>query len=54
MLCPILFSDAGQFNPEALACLQAEAFVASGVERIDIGGESNRPYAAVVSEQDEL
>ena len=51
---PDSFSDGGQFNSEASACLQAEAFVASGADIIDIGGESTRPYAEVVSEQDEL
>jgi len=51
---PDSFSDGGQFDSEASACLQAEAFVASGVDVIDIGGESTRPFAEPVSESDEL
>ena len=51
---PDSFSDGGQFDSEASACLQAEAFVASGVDIIDIGGESTRPFAEPVSESDEI
>ena len=51
---PDSFSDGGQFDSEASACLQAEAFVASGADIIDIGGESTRPFAAPVSEEEEL
>jgi dihydropteroate synthase len=51
---PDSFSDGGQFDSEASACLQAEAFVASGADIIDIGGESTRPFAEPVSESDEI
>ena len=51
---PDSFSDGGQFDSEASACMQAEAFVASGADIIDIGGESTRPFAEAVSESDEL
>jgi len=51
---PDSFSDGGQFDSKASACLQAEAFVASGADIIDIGGESTRPFAEAVSEHDEL
>lgn len=51
---PDSFSDGGQFDSEASACMQAEAFVASGADIIDIGGESTRPFANPVSETDEL
>ena len=51
---PDSFSDGGQFDSEASACLQAEAFVASGADILDIGGESTRPFAEAVSEREEL
>jgi len=51
---PDSFSDGGQFDSEASACLQAEAFVASGADIIDIGGESTRPFAEPVPEEEEL
>ncbi len=51
---PDSFSDGGQFDSEASACMQAEAFVASGADIIDIGGESTRPFAEAVAESDEL
>lgn len=51
---PDSFTDGGQFDSEASACLQAEAFVVSGADIIDIGGESTRPFAEPVSERDEL
>jgi len=51
---PDSFSDGGEFDSEASACLQAEAFVASGADIIDIGGESTRPFAKPVSEEEEL
>ena len=51
---PDSFSDGGQFDSEASACMQAEAFVASGADIIDIGGESTRPFAEPVAEADEL
>ncbi|MEE4203062.1 MAG: dihydropteroate synthase [Halieaceae bacterium] len=47
-----LFSD-GQLQLDAL-CRRAEAMLASGADLLDIGGESTRPGAAVVSEAEEL
>jgi dihydropteroate synthase len=51
---PDSFSDGGQFVKEASACTQAEALIASGADIIDIGGESTRPFAEPVSEDEEL
>ena len=51
---PDSFSDGGQFDSVASACSQAEAFVVSGADIIDIGGESTRPFAEPVTEQEEL
>ena len=51
---PDSFSDGGQFDSEASACMQAEAFAASGADIIDIGGESTRPFADPVSAAEEL
>lgn len=51
---PDSFSDGGQFDSEASACLQAEALVGSGADILDIGGESTRPFAEPVSLQEEL
>ena len=51
---PDSFSDGGRFvNPE-LALHQAVSMAADGAAIIDIGGESTRPGAADVSEQEEL
>jgi len=56
---PDSFSDGGilfannRVN-EDLLCRQAEGMVAAGAAVLDIGGESTRPGAAVVSEQEEL
>jgi dihydropteroate synthase len=51
---PDSFSDGGQFlNPE-LAVRQAERMAGDGAVIIDVGGESTRPGAADVSEQEEL
>ena len=51
---PDSFSDGGQFDSEASACVQAEALVVSGADIIDIGGESTRPFAEPVSAEEEL
>ena len=51
---PDSFSDGGRFvNPE-LALRQAVSMAADGAAIIDIGGESTRPGAADVGEQEEL
>jgi len=51
---PDSFSDGGRYFglPEALA--QAERLAAEGAAIIDVGGESTRPGAAAVSEDEEL
>jgi len=51
---PDSFSDGGQFDSVASACSQVEAFVVSGADIIDVGGESTRPFAESVTEQEEL
>ncbi len=51
---PDSFSDGGQFVDVQHAIDRAHAMVAEGARIIDIGGESTRPGAAVVSVQEEL
>jgi dihydropteroate synthase len=51
---PDSFSDGGQFNSRDSAIAQAVKMVAEGASIIDVGGESTRPGAAPVSEQEEL
>ncbi|MEN8199530.1 MAG: dihydropteroate synthase [Thermodesulfobacteriota bacterium] len=51
---PDSFSDGGHFDSEASACSQAEALLVSGADILDVGGESTRPYADPVSEEEEL
>jgi len=51
---PDSFSDGGRFTTPAAALLHAEQMVAAGVGIIDIGGESTRPGAEAVSEQEEI
>ncbi|XQW86527.1 dihydropteroate synthase [Thalassotalea piscium] len=51
---PDSFSDGGKFNHIDAALAQVESMIAAGAAIIDIGGESTRPGAAEVSEQDEL
>ena len=51
---PDSFSDGGRFVAPAAALAQARQLVAAGAAIIDIGGESTRPGAAAVSEQEEL
>jgi len=51
---PDSFSDGGQFDSAASACSQAEALLVSGADIIDVGGESTRPFAEPVTEQEEL
>ncbi|MEA3468919.1 MAG: dihydropteroate synthase [Thermodesulfobacteriota bacterium] len=51
---PDSFSDGGQFDSAASACSQAEAFVVSGADIIDVGGESTRPFAEPVTLKEEL
>jgi dihydropteroate synthase len=50
---PDSFSDGGEFNTIENAISQAVEMVNSGVDIIDIGGESTRPGSAAVSAADE-
>lgn len=51
---PDSFSDGGQHNSLDQALRQAEKMLEEGADFIDIGGESTRPGAEVVGEQEEL
>ena len=51
---PDSFSDGGRFTERDAALRQAEQMLADGAAIIDVGGESTRPGAAAVSEQEEL
>ncbi|HAU4905686.1 TPA: dihydropteroate synthase [Aeromonas hydrophila] len=51
---PDSFSDGGHFNQLGRAMTHARQMVAEGATLIDIGGESTRPGAPDVSEQEEL
>lgn len=51
---PDSFSDGGQFNRVHSALLRIEEMIGQGATIIDIGGESTRPYAPVVSKEEEL
>jgi dihydropteroate synthase len=51
---PDSFSDGGRFmNPE-LALERAEQMIAEGADLLDIGGESTRPKAVPVTEDEEI
>lgn len=50
---PDSFSDGGQYSALDAAVQQAKRMLAAGASIIDIGGESTRPGAASVSEQEE-
>lgn len=51
---PDSFSDGGLFQGTDAALRHAQQMVAAGADIIDIGGESTRPGAAVVSTAEEL
>ncbi len=51
---PDSFSDGGRFASLDAAITQAEQMIESGVDIIDIGGESTRPGAPPVSAEEEL
>jgi dihydropteroate synthase len=53
-ITPDSFSDGGRFIDPESAIKRAEQMVAEGAAIIDIGGESTRPGASEVSEQQEL
>jgi dihydropteroate synthase len=51
---PDSFSDGKQFLSPDRALAHAEQMIADGADLIDIGGESTRPGAAIISAEDEL
>ena len=51
---PDSFSDGGSFTTEEAIVRQVEQMIAAGVDIIDVGGESTRPFAEPVPEQEEL
>jgi len=51
---PDSFFDGGRFAAPTTALMHAEQMAAAGASVIDIGGESTRPGARAVSEQEEI
>ncbi|WP_161945600.1 dihydropteroate synthase, partial [Streptococcus suis] len=51
---PDSFSDGGHYNEVESALVQVEKLLAEGATVIDVGGESTRPGATFVSEEDEI
>ena len=51
---PDSFSDGGQFSRFDTAIVHAQRLVEEGADILDIGGESTRPGALLVSEDEEL
>jgi dihydropteroate synthase len=51
---PDSFSDGGQHDNVAVACEAALQMVADGASIIDVGGESTRPGAELVPEEEEI
>lgn len=51
---PDSFSDGGKFNEMEAAVSQAKKLVEAGADIIDIGGESTRPGAEYVTEEEEI
>lgn len=51
---PDSFSDGGKFNEIELAVKKARKMVEEGADIIDIGGESTKPNAKFVSEEEEI
>lgn len=51
---PDSFSDGGSFATEQALLSQVRRMFDEGVEIIDVGGESTRPFASPVAEQEEL
>ena len=50
---PDSFSDGGRFQGRDAALAQADRLMAEGADLLDIGGESTRPNAPVVSVSEE-
>lgn len=51
---PDSFSDGGRYCTLDGIVAQADALVAAGADLLDVGGESTRPFALPVSEEEEL
>lgn len=51
---PDSFSDGGDFNTLSAALAQAQQLITSGVDILDIGGQSTRPGAPEISLEEEL
>lgn len=51
---PDSFSDGGRYLDPVLAIDQVQRMIAEGADIIDIGGESTRPGASSVSEEEEI
>lgn len=51
---PDSFSDGGEFNTKSAAIAQAKSLIAGGADIIDIGGQSTRPGAEIISLDEEL
>ncbi len=51
---PDSFSDGGQYYHQEAALRQAEKLIEAGADILDIGGESTRPFAQPVPEDEEL
>jgi dihydropteroate synthase len=51
---PDSFSDGGRFTAPSVAIMHAEQMVMDGAAIIDVGGESTRPGAQDVDEQEEI
>jgi dihydropteroate synthase len=51
---PDSFSDGGQFNLLSNALSRAEEMIEEGADILDVGGESTRPGASVVTAEEEL
>lgn len=51
---PDSFSDGGKFNQESAALAHARQLTEEGADILDIGGESTRPGASLVSREEEL
>jgi dihydropteroate synthase len=53
-LTPDSFSDGGQFQDTGAAVSRARGMAADGCDIVDVGGESTRPAATLVPEDEEL
>ncbi|MDT7542165.1 MAG: dihydropteroate synthase [Acidobacteriota bacterium] len=53
-LTPDSFSDGGRWFTRKRAWDHAEKMIENGVDIIDIGGESTRPGASIISEEEEI